>query len=408
MKMSREEILKGLYAQIHINGHIIGAVAGSGMTAKFVTMGGADLLLALSAGRFRVTGRSSLASFLCYDNSNNLVMSFGTRELLPIINNVPILFGLAACDPSISLYEYLKWIREVGFSGITNFPTIAMIDGQFREALEEEGNTYEKEAEAIKLANYLDLVTLAFVMDEKQTEMMLDAGADIVCVHLGLTKGGFLGAGKYISLDEARRISSRVFAICDEKRPEVIKMVYAGPANTPIDMQYIYHNTSCQGYIGGSTFDRIPTERAILNTAKAFKTYGSFSEDDPLVKVASGNLGSRDYVPFIIKHIEENYFKKIELGELALITHVSSSYLSTKFKKEIGCSFTEYLIRFRMNKAKEFIEKRNMNCREAAEQVGYTDYVQFSKTFRKYHGVTPGFYLKKNINTRKEENTTTI
>lgn len=400
--IAKEEILRRLYAQVHVNGHIIGAVAGSGMTAKFVAMGGADLLLALSAGRFRVTGRSSLASFLCYDNSNDLVMDFGTRELLPIINNVPILFGLAACDPSISLYEYLKQIKEAGFSGITNFPTVAMIDGQFREALEEEGNSYDKEAEAIKLANYLDLLTVAFVMDEEQAVKMLDADADIICVHLGLTKGGFLGAGKYISLDEARRISSRVFAICDERRPEVIKMVYAGPANTPIDMQYIYRNTQCQGYIGGSTFDRIPTERAILNTTKAFKTYGSFSEDDPLVKVASGNLGSRDHVPFVIKYIEDNYFKKIELRELALIAHVSDSYLSTKFKKEMGCSFTEYLIRFRMNKAKEFIEKRKMRCKEAAEQVGYTDYVQFSKTFKKYNGVSPGFYLKSNINTIKK------
>lgn len=398
----KEEILRKLYAQVHVNGHIIGAVAGSGMIAKFVAMGGADLLLALSAGRFRVTGRSSLASFLCYDNSNDLVMDFGTRELLPIIDNVPILFGLAACDPSISLYEYLKQIKEAGFSGITNFPTVAMIDGRFREALEEEGNSYDKEAEAIKLANYLNLLTVAFVMDEEQAVKMLDADADIICVHLGLTKGGFLGAGKYISLDEARRISSRVFAICDERRPEVIKMVYAGPANTPIDMQYIYRNTQCQGYIGGSTFDRIPTERAILNTTKAFKTYGSFSEDDPLVKVASGNLGSRDYVPFIIKYIEDNYFKKIELRELALIAHVSDSYLSTKFKKEMGCSFTEYLIRFRMNKAKEFIEKKKMRCKEAAEQVGYTDYVQFSKTFKKYHGVSPGFYLKSNINTTKK------
>ncbi len=317
--MHKTEILQNLNAQIHINGHIIGAVAGSGMTAKFVTMGGIDFLLALSAGRFRVTGRSSLASFLCYDNSNELVMSFGTRELLPIIKEIPILFGLAASDPTISLYEYLKRIKDAGFAGITNFPTIAMIDGQFREALEEEGNSFEKEVEAIRLANYMNLFTVAFVTDEIQTRKMLDAGADIICVHLGLTKGGFLGAGKYISLDEARRIAKKLFGICDEVRPEVIKMIYAGPANTPIDMQYMYQNTQCQGYIGGSTFDRIPTERAILNTAKAFKSYGEFSEDDPLAKVTSGQFGSRDYVPYVIKYIEENYMKKIEIRDISII-----------------------------------------------------------------------------------------
>lgn len=396
---SKEEILKLLHAQININGHILGAVAGSGMNAKFVTMGGVDFLLALSAGRFRMTGRSSFASYLCYDNSNELVMIFGTRELLPIMKDVPILFGLAASDPTIHLYEFLKRIKNAGFSGVTNFPTVALIDGKFREALEEDGNSYDNEVEAIKLANYLGLFTVAFVTNEEETRKMLDAGADIICVHLGLTKGGFLGAGKYVSLDEARRIADRLFAICDEVRPDVIKMVYAGPANTPIDMQYLYHNTQCQGYIGGSTFDRIPTERAILNTARAFKTYGGFAPDDPLVKLTSGSLGTRDYVPFVIKYIEDNYMKKIELRDLALVAHVSSSYLSTKFKKEIGCSFTEYLLKFRMNKAKEFIEKGGMNCREAAEQVGYTDYVQFSKNFKKHHGVTPNYYLKSNINT---------
>ena len=135
---SKEEIIKSLHAQININGHIIGAVAGSGMNAKYVKMGGADFLLALAAGRFRVTGRSSLGSFLCYDNNNSLVMHFGTRELLSLIKDTPILFGLAASDPTISLYEYLKEIKNAGFAGITNFPTVAMIDGKFREALEEE------------------------------------------------------------------------------------------------------------------------------------------------------------------------------------------------------------------------------------------------------------------------------
>jgi len=403
---SKDEILKNLNAQININGHIIGAVAGSGMNAKYVKMGGADFLLALAAGRFRMTGRSSLGSFLCYDNNNSLVMDFGTRELLSLIKDTPILFGLAASDPTISLYEYLKEIKTAGFAGITNFPTVAMIDGKFREALEEDGNTYDNEVEAIKLANYLGLFTVAFVMDEEQTRKMLQADPDIICVHLGLTKGGFLGASKYISLDEARRISDKIFAICEEVRPDVIKMVYAGPANTPIDMQYLYHNTKCQGYIGGSTFDRIPIERAVLNTTKAFKTYGSFSLDDPLVKITSGQLDSRDYVPFVIKYIEENYMKKIELRDLALVAHISSSYLSTKFKKEIGCSFTDYLMRFRMNKAKEFLVNKHMNCREAAEQVGYADYVQFSKNFKKHHGMPPSYYMNNDTNTTTQNKNT--
>lgn len=165
--MHKTEILQNLNAQIHINGHIIGAVAGSGMTAKFVTMGGIDFLLALSAGRFRVTGRSSLASFLCYDNSNELVMSFGTRELLPIIKEIPILFGLAASDPTISLYEYLKRIKDAGFAGITNFPTIAMIDPHFTQ---QDVVDYCKENDII-IQTWSPLGRGAYVADPTLTEI---------------------------------------------------------------------------------------------------------------------------------------------------------------------------------------------------------------------------------------------
>ena len=150
--MEREYILRLLHAQANINGHIIGAAVGSGMTAKFAVMGGADFLLALSAGKYRIMGRSSYAGYLCYGNSNRTAMELGTRELLPIIQKVPVLFGLFASDPEVHLYEYLKGIKENGFSGIVNYPTISLVDGQFREALEEDGNTYQKEVEAIRLA----------------------------------------------------------------------------------------------------------------------------------------------------------------------------------------------------------------------------------------------------------------
>lgn len=385
----REEILKVLNAQININGHIIGAAAGSGMTAKYVTVGGADFILALSAGRYRIMGRSSYASYFCYGNNNDIVMELGTRELIPIIKSIPVLFGLMAGDPFISLYEYLQRIRDEGFAGVVNFPTVALIDGAFGEALEEEGNTYDREVEAIKLANYLDLFTVAFVTNETQTIQMLEAGADVICVHLGLTAGGFLGAKKTLSIDEARKIAVRLFAICHELRPDVIKMIYAGPANTPIDMQYLYRNTPCQGYIGGSTFDRIPTERAVLNTTKAFKSYDDLSGNDPRLRVLEGQMDTRDYVQFVKEYIEEHYMEEIQLRDLALFAHISGSYLSTKFRKEVGCSFTEYLIRFRMNQAKELLEENKLSCKEIAEKVGYSDYAQFSKMFKKYIGVNP-------------------
>ena len=393
--VSRKEILKRLWAQINVNGHIIGTVAGSGMTAKYEVMGGADLLLALSAGRFRIMGRSSFTSYLCYGESNEIVMNMGCNELLPIIQDTPILFGLFANDPMIHLYDYIQEIRTSGFSGVVNYPTMGLIDGQFGEALQEEGNTYEREVEAIRLAHYFDLFTVAFVVSGEQARQMTEAGADIICAHLGLTKGGFLGAKKYISINDARKISDEIFDACDSVRDDVIKMIYAGPANTPLDMQYMYQNTKCQGYIGGSTFDRIPTERAILNTTRAFKSYGDFDANNPMMRMLDGNWNSGEYVEFVKKYVEEHYMNEIQLRDLAAVAHVSGSYLSVKFKKEVGCSFTEYLVRFRINKAKELFEHRFTSCKEVASMVGYTDYTQFSKIFKKYTGKSPTEYVRQ-------------
>lgn len=402
--MKREEIIKLLRAEINISGHIVGATVGTGMSAKYTSLGGADILLALNAGRMRQMGRGSLASYFCYGNNNEEVMEIGTHDILPLVKEKPLIFGLFASDPTISLYEYLKTIRDYGFSGITNFPTVSLIDGQFRQALEENGDSYSCEAEAIKLAHYLDLFTVAFVTNADETRQMLDAGADVICAHLGLTKGGFLGANKYVNLNEARMICDEIFSICLEHDPDVIRMVYSGPANSPSDMQYLYLNTACQGYIGGSTFDRIPVEQAMIDSTRAFKNYGDAEYDETMNKMMSGQSHSGDYADFVKETIRTQYMKQIQLGDLALVAHVTPSYLSSRFKREVGCSFTEYLIRFRMNKARGLIEaNRNMSFMQIAESVGYDDYVQFSKMFRKYIGVNPTEYRKNIVEKTKTE-----
>lgn len=392
--LQREEILKRLRAQINLNGHVIGAVVGSGMIAKYAAAGGADLLLALSAGRYRIAGKGSLGSYFCYGSSNTIVKKYGSEEILPIVPGVPVIFGLFAQDPYISLYDYLKELKEYGFAGITNFPTVALIDGKFREALEEEGTCYDTEVEAIRLAHFLDMFTVGFVTNREQTRAMLEAGTDVICVHLGLTKGGLMGAKKYISVDEAIKRTNDLFDICDEIRPDVIKMVYSGPVNTPIDMQYMYENTNCQGYIGGSVFDRIPVEHAIPNMIRAFKSRGNFGQNDPLMKSAMDKWDLRNYIDFVKEYIDENYMRKIQLSDLATIVHVSVSYLSVRFKKEMGCNFSEYLVRFRMNKAKELLQNEKISCKEAADRVGYEDYAQFSKMFKKYVGESPTCFIK--------------
>lgn len=399
--MERAEILKQLRATINVNGHLIGAVCGSGMMAKYTMQGGADLLLALAAGKFRLMGRGSYLSYFCYGNNNDTVMELGTRELFPLVkDDIPILFGLLASDPGIHLYEYLKQIKEAGFSGIVNFPTMSLIDGQFREALEEEGNCYATEVEAINLAHHLDMFTLAFVTNEDEARQMLNAGADVICLHLGLTKGGYMGARRYLSMEDSRKLCEKIFAICDEVNPEALRMIYSGPANTPMDMRYIYLNTSCQGYIGGSTFDRIPIERAIVETTSSFKMYGEM-EGGAVSKQLEETLKNNDYVKFVCKAVAEHYRSEVHLQDLALVAHVTPSYLSTKFKSEMGISFSKYLVRFRIAKAKELLEEGAMNCREVAENVGYTDYAQFSKIFKKYVGLSPTKY-QENIRKRPE------
>ncbi|WP_432748510.1 phosphoenolpyruvate hydrolase family protein [Pectinatus frisingensis] len=390
---TRKNILTALNKQKNNHHHIIGAVVGTGITAKYAAMGGADLLLALSAGKYRSMGQGSYASYYCYGNSNDLIMEIGSREILPMLKTVPVLFGLFASDPFINLTEYIKKIKRAGFSGIVNYPTLSLIDGKFREALEEDGNTFEQEIEAISLAHKMDMFTLAFVINTHQAQQMLLAGADIICLHLGLTKGGFLGAKKYISIDEARKISGTIFKVCTALNPDVIKMIYAGPANTPLDMEYIYQSTECQGYIGGSTFDRIPTEKAILKTIQSFKYYNDFEKKKPAAKIHN-NWNNKDYADFIKYYIKEHYTEEIHLSSLASAIHVSKNYLSIRFKKEVGCSFSEYLVRFRVNKAKDLLRHGCVSCKEAAVNVGYTDYVQFSKMFKKYTRFTPSAFAK--------------
>lgn len=395
MQNSRRKIFKKLMAQIHINGHIIAVASGSGMSAKYCTRGGADLILALSAGRFRQTGWASLASFLCFGNSNQIVTDFAARELIPLIQEVPILFGLNASDPTIDLQEYICNIQNLGFSGIVNFPTVGLIDGQFREALEECGLGFRKEIDAIRIAHEQDLFTLAFVFDEWQAKQMLDAGVDIICAHLGWTTGGEVGAKRAHSIEIARQIADRVFAVCDESKRDVIKMIYGGPIKSPADARYFYDNTDCHGFIGGSSFERIPIEKAIENTARAFKSPQNKESEKVLLRVLAGRAQDYDDVEFVQNHIEENYAHPIYLSELASVLHISAPYLSAKFKKKLGCSFSEYLVRFRMNKASVLLREESMlSISEIADSVGYTDYAQFSKIFKKYKGVSPRTYRK--------------
>lgn len=390
--LHREEILNKLKSQIRIAGHIIGVAAGAGITAKYAIKGGTDILLALNSGRFRQMGQSSMAGWLPYANSNQMVMDFGVREIIPVAKEIPVIFGINATDPTIELDHFIDSISKKGFAGINNFPTVGMFDGQFREALEECGITFQKEVEAIRIASQKNLFTAAFVFTPQQAQDMLRAGADLICAHLGLTKGGYIGAKKVLSLQSAKIIADNIFLACDTITDDVIKMIYGGPVKTPIDLQFMYNNTATMGYIGGSSFERIPSEDAITNTTRAFKQTGYINQDELLVKMIEGVKQHYDYVEFIKEYIAVNYMREILFSDLAKVAHLSRSHLSALFKKEVGRTFPEYLAQFRISKAKEIMKIRNIKLHEVAGMTGFKDYGHFSKVFKKITGMPPETY----------------
>lgn len=388
-KLDCTHYCESLRAKLQNNKHLIGVVAGSRMTGKYAVMAGCDMLFALSSGRFRTTGYGSLAGYLCYSNSNEMVMDYDSRELLPFADKVPIIFGLNATDPTRNIYEYIREIKEMGFAGINNYPTVGMIDGYFRRSLEEDGIDFQQEIEAISFAHYCGLMTVAFTFSAQQAEEMTRAGADIICAHFGLTIGGYVGAKKVLTLEGARRTAEEIFEAADRIRPDVIKMVYGGPVKSPADAQFMYQGSRCQGYIGGSVFERTPVEQAILNATREFTEERLATPSSRIERMLFDNPGHYSYAEFVKEYLEENYMSDIYLSELANTLHLSAPYLSNILKNEFGESFQSYLIKLRMCKARELVLAGDNPLVKISQMVGYKDYAQFSKMYKKVYGVSP-------------------
>jgi len=380
---------------LRVNHRLIGAACGSGLAAKHAVRGGADLILALSSGRTRQMGQGSLAGLMPYMNSNRVVMDFGSVELIPTVRDIPVIFGLFASDPTIMLPQYINEIKNAGFGGINNYPSIGLFDGNFRQMLEYDRLSFDSEVEAIRLANKLDIFTLAFVFDEKQAASMIHAGADIICAHLGLTGGGLLGAAKVISLKDGAALSQAIFDTCKRINPNTIRLLYGGPVNTPADVAYMYNSTCTQGYIGGSTFDRTPSEQFITERTLEFKYAGSLEQDELLKKMLSGVHKHYDAVTFVKEYVATNYMNKISFSDLAKVVHVSRSRLSVLFHNKTGYTFPEYVTDFRIRKACKIFESERLRCSEVALLVGYSDYAHFSKVFKSRVGVSPVTFASK-------------
>ena len=381
--------LERLREKVRTGEHLIGVAAGSGITAKYTVLGGCDLLLALSSGKYRTMGVGSLAGFLCYANSNDMVMEYARTELLRYTDSTPVFFGLNATDPTKEMYQYIRQIRDAGFTGIVNYPTIGMIDGRFREALEEQGFCYEQEVEAISFAHYSGLLTLAFVFNAEQARQMVRAGADIICAHFGLTSGGYVGAKKVLTLEKARRTAVEIFNAVEEERSPALRVMYGGPVKSPIDAEYMYQGCGSQGYIGGSVFERTPIESTLLRVMEEYKNKAQIVPSNQLERILYAAPGHYNYIDFVLEYINESYMNEICLGDLAQSMHLSPSYLSTLFRKNVGTSFQQYLVELRMRKAEELIRTGDHPLVQVAQMVGYKDYAQFSKMYKKVCGVSP-------------------
>lgn len=268
---SRTEILADLRDRVEAGEPIIGGGAGVGLSAKCAEAGGIDLIIIYNSGRFRMGGRGSLSGMMPYGDANAIVMEMA-REVIPVVKRTPVLAGVCGTDPFREMRLFLAEVKAAGFNGVQNFPTVGLIDGVFRQNLEETGMGYGPEVEMIRLAHEMDLLTCPYVFDPEQAVKMTEAGADVLIPHMGLTTKGMIGAQTALTLEES---AERVQAMRDAAvavRSDVLVLCHGGPIANPEDAKYILdHTTGIVGFFGASSIERLPTEPAITDQVKAFK-----------------------------------------------------------------------------------------------------------------------------------------
>jgi len=275
-RISRKDILNRLRGMIARGEPIIGGGAGTGLSAKCEEAGGIDLIVIYNSGRYRMAGRGSLAGLLAYGNANEIVLEMA-REVLPVVKHTPVLAGVNATDPFLIVDEFLGRLAELGFSGVQNFPTVGIIDGLFRQNLEETGMGYDLEVDMIRAARRLDLLTTPYVFSEREAIAMAEAGADIIVCHMGLTTGGSIGAETGLKLaDCVPRI--RAWAAAARKVDKgAIVLCHGGPIATPEDARFVLGQCpECNGFYGASSMERLPTEQALTETTRQFKKIQGF------------------------------------------------------------------------------------------------------------------------------------
>jgi len=268
----RTEIVDWLRAKVDRGEPIVGGGAGTGLSARCEEDGGIDLIVIYNSGRYRMAGRGSLAGLLAYGNANDIVVEMA-REVLPVVRHTPVLAGVNGTDPFLIRPRFLRELRDLGFAGVQNFPTVGLFDGTFRANLEETGMGYDLEVSLVAEAHESDMLTTPYVFSTEDARAMTGAGADVVVCHMGLTTGGGIGARTAKSLDDCVALVAEWGAAAREVRDDVLVLVHGGPVSSPDDAAYVLARTrGCDGFYGASSMERLPTEQALTARTREFTT----------------------------------------------------------------------------------------------------------------------------------------
>lgn len=270
---TRDEVLARLRAQVETGRPIVGTGAGTGISAKFAERGGADLILIYNSGRFRMAGHGSNAGLLALGDANAIVLEMGEREVLPVVQDVPVIAGVNGTDPTRVMPRFLRTLEQAGFAGVINFPSHGIIDGRWRESLEATGFGYDREVDMIATAAQLGLFTMAYVFTPDEARLMAEAGVDVVVAHMGLTVGGSIGASSDFAktLDDCVALIEDIATSARKVNPDVLVVSHGGPLAGPDDVAHVLERTTTVGFVGASSIERIPIEEPIADVVSTFK-----------------------------------------------------------------------------------------------------------------------------------------
>ncbi|MBK1883419.1 phosphoenolpyruvate hydrolase family protein [Luteolibacter pohnpeiensis] len=270
---TRSEVLERLNDTISKGEAIIAAGAGTGISAKFIEKGGADLIIIYNSGRFRMMGHGSTAGMMAYGDANAVAMEIGEYEVLPVVEEVPVICGVHATDPRRRMWHWLGKVKDMGFSGVNNFPTHTIIDGHFRGVLEETGMSVQKEYEMVALGRKMDLFSIVYVGSPEEAVEMAKAGADAIIAHVGTTVGGSIGVTNAVaSWDDTIKRTQDIIDAANTVRKDILFLCHGGPINTPEDAARVIDKTDCVGFVGASSLERMGVEASLTSLTREFKS----------------------------------------------------------------------------------------------------------------------------------------